>query len=79
VRRTAAAWCAAVGATLACVAPFVSAAAVPRPVAPAAVDWPTTTPDSRPWARWWWLGSAVDEDGLTRQLDELARAGFGGV
>ena len=37
-------------------------------------------PDSaRPWTRWWWPGSAVDEAGLTRQLELFAAAGLGGV
>jgi hypothetical protein len=34
---------------------------------------------SRPWTRWWWPGSAVDEAGLTRQLEQFAAAGLGGV
>ena len=46
---------------------------------PSVFEWPVPVAESRPWTRWWWLGSAVDEDGLTRQLDELRRAGFGGV
>ncbi len=33
----------------------------------------------KPWARWWWLGSAVTEQELTRQLTALHEAGFGGV
>lgn len=38
------------------------------------------TPDTtKPWARWWWLGNAVDEAGLTRQLEAFAAAGIGGV
>ena len=41
--------------------------------------WPEPTRESRPWTRWWWLGSAVDEANLTRQLEQLAAAGFGGV
>ena len=41
--------------------------------------WPAATSESRPWTRWWWLGSAVDEANLTRQLEQLAAAGFGGV
>ena len=41
--------------------------------------WPAATRESRPWTRWWWLGSAVDEANLTRQLEQLAAAGFGGV
>ena len=45
----------------------------------AETTWPAATRESRPWTRWWWLGSAVDEAGLTRQLELLAAAGFGGV
>lgn len=41
--------------------------------------WPSVVRDARPWTRWWWLGSAVDEAGLTAQLEALAAAGFGGV
>ncbi len=33
----------------------------------------------RPWTRWWWLGSAVDKDNITRLLEEYRRAGLGGV
>ena len=30
---------------------------------------PAPAPDTtKPWTRWWWPGSAVDEAGLTRQL-----------
>lgn len=40
----------------------------------------TTTPETtKPWTRWWWPGSAVDEAGLTRQLEQFAAAGLGGV
>lgn len=35
--------------------------------------------ENRPFVRWWWLGSAVDEEGLTWNLEEFARAGIGGV
>jgi len=45
----------------------------------AAVAWPTPGRDAKPWTRWWWLGSAVDSAGLTREIDTLAAAGFGGV
>ena len=33
---------------------------------------------ARPWTRWWWPGGDVDAATLTRQLDELDAAGFGG-
>ena len=42
-------------------------------------SWPTVTAECRPWTRWWWLGSAVDEENLSRELEAIAAAGFGGV
>ncbi len=41
--------------------------------------WPAATRDTRPWTRWWWLGSAVDSASLTTQIAQLGTAGFGGV
>lgn len=41
--------------------------------------WPQTTGTAKPWTRWWWMGSAVDEKGLDKQLTTLSEAGFGGV
>jgi len=41
--------------------------------------WPAITRDALPWTRWWWMGSAVDEENLTRELKDLSKAGFGGV
>ncbi len=41
--------------------------------------WPDITRTMRPWTRWWWLGSAVDEAEITRLLEEYRRAGLGGV
>lgn len=37
------------------------------------------TQESKPYTRWWWLGSAVDEEGLRYNLEEMAKAGIGGV
>ncbi|MFM2361482.1 MAG: hypothetical protein RLZZ316_384, partial [Bacteroidota bacterium] len=34
---------------------------------------------NKPWTRWWWMGSAVDETGIKKQLTQMANAGFGGV
>jgi hypothetical protein len=33
----------------------------------------------RPWTYWWWMGSAVSEPEITRQLEQMAQAGLGGV
>jgi hypothetical protein len=41
--------------------------------------WPPISRESKPWTRWWWLGSAVDEANLRRELQAIAAAGFGGV
>jgi hypothetical protein len=41
--------------------------------------WSAPGREQRPWTRWWWLGSAVDSAGITRELEALAAAGFGGV
>jgi hypothetical protein len=41
--------------------------------------WPALTRENKPWTRWWWLGSAVDKPNLTRELEAIAAAGFGGV
>jgi len=41
--------------------------------------WDKIDSQSKPWARWWWLGSSVNESEISRQLKELKKAGFGGV
>lgn len=37
------------------------------------------TRECRPWTRWWWLGSAVNEAEISRSLDLFKEGGFGGV
>ena len=44
-----------------------------------AQQWPDAPVEARPGARWWWLGSAVDEKNLTYNLEEYARTGMGAV
>jgi hypothetical protein len=46
---------------------------------PAVHSWPELTQSAKPWARWWWPGSAVERPQLTAQLEALAAAGIGGV
>lgn len=41
------------------------------------ISWPKITTEAKPAARWWWLGSAVDEQNLTYNLEEYSRAGMG--
>ena len=41
--------------------------------------WPEPTFESKPWTRWWWPGSGVDQKNLTSQLQQFHEAGIGGV
>jgi len=41
--------------------------------------WPQVTRENKPWTRWWWPGSGVDQANLTGQLGKIAAAGLGGV
>jgi alpha-L-rhamnosidase len=47
----------------------------PRPQA----DWPAITRQSKPWTRWWWLGSIVDKQNLTTEMEKYKKAGLGGL
>lgn len=42
-------------------------------------NWPETSSSTKPGVRWWWLGSAVDKNNLTWNLEELDKAGIGSV
>lgn len=44
-----------------------------------AQEWIPVPQEAKPYTRWWWLGSAVDKEGLTYNLEELSKAGIGGV
>lgn len=46
---------------------------------PDALAWPPLTSQCRPWAYWWWMGSAVDPVNLTRELTRYRDAGLGGI
>ena len=36
-----------------------------------AQEWPASSIQTRPGSRWWWLGSAVTEEELSRNMDEI--------
>lgn len=42
-----------------------------------AQEWPSIPNEARPGTRWWWMGSAVDENNLTTNMKEYACAGLG--
>ena len=41
--------------------------------------WPPINLEARPWAYWWWMGSAVDTNNLAKELARYRDAGMGGV
>ncbi len=42
-----------------------------------APTWPSSSIQTKPGARWWWLGSAVDEENLTSLMSQYAQKGIG--
>jgi len=46
-----------------------------QPISP----WPEVSQEAKPWSRWWWLGSEVDNQNLTSLLEQYSDAGFGGL
>jgi hypothetical protein len=45
----------------------------------AGLNSPALFSTAKPWTYWWWPGSAVNEKGITYQLEAYAKAGFGGL
>ncbi|MCF7973785.1 MAG: glycoside hydrolase family 2 protein [Phycisphaerae bacterium] len=43
------------------------------------LDWPEATNQTRPWTRWWWMGSILDEQDLAAEMEKYAAAGLGGL
>lgn len=41
--------------------------------------WPEVTTQAKPHAYWWWMGSAVDTNNITKELTRYRDAGLGGV
>jgi hypothetical protein len=41
--------------------------------------WPKASNINQPWARWWWMGSAVDKPNLKKSLLDFHNSGIGGV
>ncbi len=46
-------------------------------IAQSKTDWPEQNVNTKPGSRWWWMGSAVDEVNLSRNLEAYAQAGIG--
>ncbi|MDB5249744.1 MAG: glycoside hydrolase family 2 protein [Segetibacter sp.] len=45
----------------------------------AQIKWPPVTQETKPWGRWWWMGSAVNKKDLTANMEEYKAAGLGGL
>lgn len=43
------------------------------------IQWPSIDATTKPWTRWWWLGSAVNPKDLTQNMETYAAAGLGGL
>jgi hypothetical protein len=43
------------------------------------LSWPEITTETRPWTRWWWMGSAVNKADLTAAMEKYKKAGLGGL
>jgi len=41
--------------------------------------WPVITSTARPWTRWWWMGSAVNKEDLTENMERYKAVGLGGL
>jgi len=61
------------------VAAEIAPAAEPRAATDDPLAWPAASQTARPWTRWWWHGSAVDAENLSRLLQTYRAAGIGGV
>jgi hypothetical protein len=45
----------------------------------AQINWPSITQTTKPWARWWWEGSAVNKKDLSWNLEQYKQSGLGGL
>src|SRR5258708_2789142 len=45
----------------------------------AQLQWPAITARTKPWTRWWWMGSAVDTPNLADNMKKYQAAGLGGL
>lgn len=43
------------------------------------LDWPKPRVENRPGTYWWWMGSAVDKENITWNMETMRKAGMGGA
>jgi hypothetical protein len=52
---------------------------LPLFAAAADLDWPAASHLNKPWTRWWWLGSILDEKQVSAEMEKYRDAGLGGL
>ena len=45
----------------------------------AQIKWPAITNQTKPWTRWWWIGSQVKKNDLTTVMQQYRQVGLGGL
>jgi hypothetical protein len=45
----------------------------------AQIKWPAVNSVTKPWTRWWWMGSAVNPKDLSANMEQYAAVGLGGL
>jgi hypothetical protein len=58
---------------------FLNNVACSREQASSQLEWPKITNETKPWTRWWWMGSIVNKKDLTDQMEQYRKAGLGGL
>jgi alpha-L-rhamnosidase len=58
---------------------LLSALLLLQSAAHAQLQWPAITSQTKPWTRWWWMGNAVDTNGLRINMEKYQAAGLGGL
>ena len=58
---------------------FICAASLSTATAQTALFWPEANREAKAGSRWWWLGSAVDDENLEWQMARLQEAGIGNL
>jgi len=46
---------------------------------PSELSWPEITNETKPWTRWWWMGSIINRADMTAAMEEYNKAGLGGL
>ncbi|MBI5691242.1 MAG: glycoside hydrolase family 2 protein [Verrucomicrobia bacterium] len=58
---------------------LAAGAATPPAAETAPWNWPAVTAETKPWSRWWWLGSIGTPRDFTVEMEKYAKAGLGGL